>query len=79
MLREATDGFREVLGEEHPYTGIAMLSLADALLQLDRISEAEALAIETRTRREDRHGPNHEQTREAEELLARIRQAQGSS
>jgi hypothetical protein len=72
LMREALEGFRVVVGDDHPYTLEALGGLAKALVDLERLEEAEALALESYRLREKRFGADHVLTVDAAALLVEI-------
>ena len=72
LIRRALVGFREVLGEDHPYTLAALDGLANNLIGQQRPAEAEPVALENHRLREERYGSDHAEAISAGELLIRI-------
>ena len=72
LMREALEGFRVVVGDDHPYTLETLGGLAKTLVDLERLEEAEALALESYRLREKRFGADHVLTADAAAVLVEI-------
>ena len=76
---ECLDGRLEVLGEDHPYTLEALGGLAQTLLAMGRLDEAETFALDSHRGRSARFGADHSLTTDAAQLLDEIYEASGRS
>lgn len=74
MLRHVLEVRRRDLGDRHPRTIVATYNLADSLVQRGRFAEAVPFADRALAGFQEVLGADHPNTKEAEALVARLRQ-----